>query len=52
MTKNKVVIEFQEPVYIDRLEKTQRKNLGGYVSGIISERYFQLKEEFFSQELC
>ncbi len=52
VTKNKVVIEFQKPVYIDRLEKTQRKNLGGYVSGIISERYFQLKEEFFSQELC
>ena len=44
----KVVIEFQEPVYIDKLEKDTKKNLGSHVSGIISERYFELKKEFFS----
>ena len=46
--KTTVVIEFLDPVYIDRLEKDLRKNMGSYVSGIISEKYFQLKEEFFS----
>ena len=46
--KAKVVIEFQEPVYIDKLEKDTKKNLGSHVSGIISERYFELKKEFFS----
>lgn len=45
--KAKVVIEFQEPVYIDRLEKDVKKSLGNYVSGMISERYFELKKEFF-----
>lgn len=45
--KAKVVIEFQEPVYIDRLEKDVKKNLGNHVSGIISKRYFELKREFF-----
>lgn len=46
--KTTVVIEFQPPVYIDRLEKETKKNLGSYVSGLISERYFQLKEEYSS----
>lgn len=45
--KATVVIEFQPPVYLDRLEKEVKKNLGNYVSGLISERYFQLKEEYF-----
>ena len=44
--KTTVVIEFQPPVYINSLEKEVKKNLGGYVSGLISERYFQLKEEY------
>ena len=45
--KATVVIEFQPPVYLDRLEKEVKKNPGNYVSGMISERYFQLKEEYF-----
>lgn len=49
--KATVVIEFQEPVYLDRLEKDVRKNLGNYVSEIISENYFRLKEEFFDNAL-
>ena len=44
--KTTVVIEFQPPVYIGRLEKDIKKNLGSYVSGMISERYFQLKKEY------
>lgn len=45
--KAKVVIEFQEPIYIDKLEKDVRKSLGSYVSGIISARYFELKKEYY-----
>lgn len=45
--KAKVVIEFQEPIYIDKLEKDVRKSLGSYVSGIISTRYFELKKEYY-----
>ncbi len=48
VTKATVVIEFLPPVYIDRLEKDDRKNLGSYVRELISRRYFELKEEFFS----
>lgn len=46
--KAKVVIEFQEPIYIDKLEKDVRKSLGSYVSEIISARYFELKKEYYS----
>ena len=42
--KATVVIEFQKPVYIKELDKETRKNLGSYVQGIISQRYFQLKD--------
>lgn len=42
-----VVIEFQPAVDIKTMDKNQRKNLGTYVSGMISERYFELKKEFF-----
>lgn len=42
--KATVVIEFQKPVYIKDLDKETQKNLGSYVQGIISQRYFQLKE--------
>ena len=44
--KTTVVIDFGEPIYIKELDKTVRKNLGTHVSGIISDKYFQLKEEF------
>ena len=46
--KATVVIEFQPPVYIDKLEKEVKRNLGNHVSGLIAKRYFQLKEEYFS----
>ena len=45
--KATVIIDFGEPIYIDRLDKDTRKNLGSYVSGRIQERYFQKKKEYF-----
>lgn len=42
-----VVIEFQEPVYLDRLDKETKKAPGAYVRNLISKRYFELKEEYF-----
>lgn len=45
--KTTVVIEFQPPVYIDRLDKETRRNLGSYVSKLISDRYFELKKEYY-----
>lgn len=44
--KTTVVIQFEPPVYLDRLDRSLRKTPGAYVSGIISESYFKLKEEF------
>lgn len=41
-----VVIEYCEPIYVDKLEKEQRKSLGTYVSGIISDTYFKNKKEY------
>lgn len=46
--KATVVIEFQEPVYLDKLDKETKKSPGTYVCGILSKRYFELKKEFFS----
>lgn len=42
-----VVIEFEKPIYLNEMDRAARKNLGSYVGGIISERYFQLKKEYF-----
>lgn len=41
-----VIIEFEPPVLIKELDKETRRNLGSYVSDIISRRYFLLKEEY------
>ncbi|HBA50934.1 MAG TPA: 1-acyl-sn-glycerol-3-phosphate acyltransferase [Lachnospiraceae bacterium] len=40
-----VIIEFQKPLYLDEMDKTARKKLGTYVSGLIEKRYFELKNE-------
>lgn len=42
-----VVIEFEPPVCVQNLDKETKKALGTYVSGIISDRYFKLKKEYF-----
>lgn len=44
--KTTVVIDFGEPIYLKELDKTVKKNLGTHVSGLISDRYFKLKEEY------
>lgn len=44
--KATVVISFGEPIVISQLDKETRKNLGGYVSGMISDTYFSLKSEY------
>ena len=46
--KAKVIIEFLKPIHIDSLDRETKKNLGSYVSGILSEQYFTLKETYFS----
>ena len=48
--KATVVISFEEPVDLKQLSKEDRKNPGAYVSGIISRRYFELKDEFFKSD--
>ena len=42
-----VVIEYGDPIYIKDLDKETRKSLSTYVSGIIAERYFELKKTYF-----
>lgn len=44
--KTTVVIDFGQPIVISELDKEIKKNLGAHVCKIISERYFELKEEF------
>lgn len=41
-----VVIDFGQPILISDLDRETRKNLGTYVTKIISERYFQLKQDY------
>mgnify|MGYP001051702847 CR=1 FL=1 len=43
--KETVTIEFLEPVYMDQMDRADWKKMGSYVSGLISERYFQLREQ-------
>lgn len=45
--KTTVVIEFLPPLDLKAMDKSVKKNLGTHVSGLISERYFQLKKEHF-----
>lgn len=46
--KTTVVIAFGEPIYLKELDKDIRKNLASYVSGVISDSYFALKEEYLN----
>lgn len=43
----KVVIEFQPAIDMKDMDRSTKKNMGAYVSGLISKRYFELKEEYF-----
>ncbi len=44
--KATVIIEFQEPVYTDKMDRNEKKNLGGQISNLIKDRYFELKQEY------
>ena len=44
-----VVIEFQPAIYMTDMDRSARKNMGSYVSGLISKRYFELKPEYFPE---
>ena len=39
--KTTVIIEYGEPIYLDKLEKGQRKQIGAYVHDLIEERYLE-----------
>lgn len=41
-----VVIEYGKPIYVKDLDKDTRKNIGGYVRGIISDTYFENKKKY------
>ena len=44
--KTTVVIEYGKPIYMNELEKENRKGIGKYVQGIIAETYFKNKEKY------
>lgn len=41
--KTSVILEYMEPIYMDKLEKEQKKFIGAYVHDMIEERYLKLK---------
>ena len=41
--KTTVILEYLEPIYLDKLEKEQKKFIGAYVHDLIEERYLKLK---------
>lgn len=44
--KTTVIIEFQDPIYTDQMDRNEKKNLGVHVSTLIKDRYFELKKEY------
>lgn len=43
--KTTVIIEYGKPIYMNELEKEERKHIGAHVRNIISERYAELEKE-------
>ncbi len=43
--KTTVIIEYGKPIYMNELEKEERKHIGAHVRGLISERYEELEKE-------
>lgn len=48
MKKTTVVIEYCKPIYMKELDKEDRKNIGNYITNIISKEYFKNKAAYFS----
>lgn len=47
--KTTVVISFQEPVYLSKMSREEKKNVGVNIRSLISEEYFKLKKEYFPE---
>ena len=47
--KATVILSYGKPIYMDQLDRETKKSIGSYVSGIISEEYFRLKEVYKEQ---
>jgi 1-acyl-sn-glycerol-3-phosphate acyltransferase len=45
--KAKVVIEYCKPVYMNELDKEDKKRIGNYISEIIQDTYFKNKKQYF-----
>ena len=43
--KTTVIIEYGKPIYMNELEKEERKHIGAHVRELISERYLELEKE-------
>lgn len=43
--KTTVIIEYGEPIYMNKMEREERKHIGAQVRGLIGERYEELKKE-------
>ena len=43
--KTTVIIEYGEPIYMNKMERDDRKHIGAQVRGLIGERYEELKKE-------
>lgn len=47
--KARVVIEFQPPVFIHKLDRDARKNAGARIRELMEKRYFELKREYYTE---
>lgn len=45
--KATVIIEYGKPIYTKGLDQETRKNLGSYISNIISDTYFNIKKLYY-----
>ncbi len=43
--KSTVIIEYGKPIYVNEMEREERKHIGAHVRKIISERYIELQKE-------
>lgn len=48
--KATVVISFEQPIYLSEMSREEKKNIGANIRGLISEKYFRLKGEYFPED--
>ena len=44
-----VIIDYGKPIYLSDLDRETKKNIGSYVSGIMQETYFRMKDEYAAE---